>query len=130
VADAKSPGLAALLSLILAGVGQFYVGAWVRGALYLVAESGLTVYFYLGLTATNLITGNIDYRMLVLLGLVSIVSMVDAALSAKSYNKKHFVQCPRCRTNNDRGLPQCLVCWAPLPAAAAPPVAGPVPPPR
>jgi hypothetical protein len=71
-----------------------------------------------------------DWNLLYISFVVTAVAIVDAIYAASAHNKKFFVKCPRCRANNDRGLPQCLVCWAPLPAAAAPPVAGPVPPPR
>ncbi|CAN5392294.1 hypothetical protein BH09MYX1_BH09MYX1_21990 [soil metagenome] len=39
----SQPGIAAVLSLIIPGVGQFYNGAWLRGIFWLVITPGLWI---------------------------------------------------------------------------------------
>jgi len=39
----KNPGIAAVMSLILPGVGQFYNGTFVRGILWLIVTPGLWI---------------------------------------------------------------------------------------
>jgi len=42
-ASVKSPGTAAVLSLIVPGVGQFYNGDFLRGILWLIVTPGLWI---------------------------------------------------------------------------------------
>jgi TM2 domain-containing membrane protein YozV len=39
----KSPGVAAVLSLLIPGVGQFYNGAFLRGLFWLIVTPGLWI---------------------------------------------------------------------------------------
>ena len=39
----SNPGIAAVLSLIVPGVGQFYNGAWLRGIFWLLVTPGLWI---------------------------------------------------------------------------------------
>jgi TM2 domain-containing membrane protein YozV len=43
MADAKNPGLAAVLSAILPGLGQFYNGDFLRGIFWLIVTPGLWI---------------------------------------------------------------------------------------
>ena len=42
-ARAGDPGLAAVLSLIIPGVGQFYAGRWVWGIVWLIVTPGFWI---------------------------------------------------------------------------------------
>ena len=64
----KNPWLAALLSLVMAGLGQIYSGALVRGIVFLASDL-LTVYIYL------YVNGSIG---LILNTLVTLYSVIDA----------------------------------------------------
>ena len=90
---ARSPGLAALLSALLPGLGQFYNRQWAKGAGFLVGAFILDT--VLDITASfvkllqSLASGvppegvsQVSLRMLPLLAL-SLWSVVDAARSAK-----------------------------------------------
>lgn len=65
----KDPGLAAVMSLIIPGIGQFYNGAFLRGIFWLIITPGM----WIG-------TG----------GLLGWVCHVIAAITAYTYAKKHF----------------------------------------
>ena len=109
VADEKSPGLAAALSFILAGLGQMYVGMVARGAAFLLVEVAMTAWYLTTMSLTNLIT----LPLLISL-FVSIAAMADAYSCAKRYNRDNLQTCPRCRAQNPRGTPVCLICRAPF----------------
>ena len=43
MADAKNPGLAAVLSALIPGIGQFYNGDFLRGLFWLIVTPGLWI---------------------------------------------------------------------------------------
>jgi TM2 domain-containing membrane protein YozV len=43
VADAKNPGVAAALSAVIPGIGQFYNGDFIRGIFWLIVTPGLWI---------------------------------------------------------------------------------------
>ena len=76
---AKNPWIAALLSFILAGLGQIYVGAYLLGLLFLVLEAlSATIYMYVD----DSVGGMFNL-------VVGVVSMVDAYRRAKRCNLNH-----------------------------------------
>ena len=126
MATDKSPGIAALLSFILAGLGEIYSGKPLRGIPLLVAE----LYFWWVIYSDfSLVPMRLNVTAAILSSLVTIGSMVNAYFCAKQYNAQHFSVCPRCGGKNPQGAPQCLLCWAPLSAGGAPAAYGPAPPP-
>ncbi len=73
----KNPILAALLSLIITGCGQFYLGKWSRGITYLAFVLMLSI----------LLDGIITFDEMMLIGVaVSIISAWDAYRIAKDMN--------------------------------------------
>jgi hypothetical protein len=90
----RSPKVAALLSALLPGLGQFYNRQWVKGAGFLLAtvaiDAGLDVTsetiaifqsLFLGIPADHVGLGGFVLRMLPLTA-IAIWSMTDAARSA------------------------------------------------
>jgi len=73
---AKKPWLAALLSLLVAGFGQFYVGAWGLGVLFLVLDL-LMGYAYQSNESPVILALNL---------FVTAVSMIHAYNRAKMMN--------------------------------------------
>ncbi len=74
----KNPMLAAILSLIITGTGQIYVGKVMRGIAYLVGVLFISV----------LLDGIISFDEMMLLGVaISIVSALDAYRLAKEVNE-------------------------------------------
>jgi hypothetical protein len=93
--SAHSPKLAALLSAVLPGLGQFYNRQWTKGASFLVAtlvaDAGLgvtsetiTVFqsAFLGISGTNVNIGGFVLRMLPLAAIAT-WSITDAARTAR-----------------------------------------------
>jgi hypothetical protein len=93
--SAHSPKLAALLSAVLPGLGQFYNHQWTKGASFLVAtlvaDAGLgvtsetiTVFqsAFLGISGTNVNIGGFVLRMLPLAAIAT-WSITDAARTAR-----------------------------------------------
>jgi hypothetical protein len=93
--SAHSPKLAALLSAVLPGLGQFYNRQWTKGASFLVAtlvaDAGLgvtsetiTVFqsAFLGISETNVNIGGFVLRMLPLAAIAT-WSITDAARTAR-----------------------------------------------
>ena len=90
----RSPKVAALLSALLPGLGQFYNRQWIKGAAFLLAtvsmDAGLNVTsdtiaifqgIFLGAPADHMDLGGFVLRMLPLTA-IAIWSMTDAARSA------------------------------------------------
>jgi TM2 domain-containing membrane protein YozV len=113
----KSPGLAAGLSLIFGGLGQFYAGAPVRGVFWLALDafSALLIFTSMRATAGSF---QINWGYVAFSLIVTIVSMVDAYMAAVSYNKRHVVACPNCGAKSLRSAPVCLLCGMQLRAPA------------
>ncbi len=65
----KNPGTAAVLSALIPGLGQFYIGAWLRGIFWLIITPGL----WIG-------TG----------GLLGWICHVIAAMTAYRYARRRF----------------------------------------
>ena len=126
----KSPGIAALLSFIFAGLGEIYAGKPLRGIGLLVIEIYLWWAIFSDFSAVPF---RLNVMALLLSFIVTPASMVNAYFCAKQYNAKNFSTCPRCGGKNPLGAPQCLLCWAPLSSGGAPaygPRPGPPPPSR
>ena len=117
----KSPGVAAALNLIFAGIGQFYAGAYLRGLFWLALDAYSAMLMFSGIHVSP---GNVqvNWGYVGFSLLVTLVSMVDAAMAAVSYNKRNVVACPNCGAKSLRTAPTCLLCGRPL--WTPPPVPG------
>ena len=80
----KNEALAAALSFLILGVGHFYLGRWIRGALWLVG--GFFTYFLLAVILE--ITNIADYGSVIrfIAPAIAILSAVDAYTQAKKIN--------------------------------------------
>lgn len=123
----KSPALAAGLNLLFAGIGQFYAGAWARGIFWMALDAYSAWLLFSDFRAAPV---RINAGYLVFTMAVTVASMVDAAMAAKAYNKKHLKACPRCGAKNQMSAPFCLVCGTNLDRGAFMPPPPPPPPPR
>jgi len=118
MATDKSPGIAAFLSFLLPGLGELYCRMPLRAIPFLLGELYFTSLFFSDFSAVPL-----RFNTLALFAsiMVSVTSVIDAYFCAKQYNARHLLVCPRCGGKNQKGAPQCLLCWAPLSARGAPP---------
>lgn len=95
----RSPKVAALLSAVLPGLGQFYNRQWIKGAGFLAAtlviDAGLAVTSetiqvfqgaFLGAQATKVNVGSFVVRMLPLMA-IAVWSITDAARIAKAHQR-------------------------------------------
>jgi hypothetical protein len=117
IAGKKSAGIAAVLSFVIAGVGEVYAGQVLRGIPFLVADLYLSWLAYKDFSPTTM---QFNTTALTISFFVSVASAVDAAYCAIQHNKKNLAKCPRCGATNVKGNPACLMCGTPLPGAVAP----------
>jgi len=88
--ESKSPSGAYFRSLILPGLGQYYVGHTARGILYTSLFAYGVVLVIFGAEQLDPIMSDVAIltNLAVAFGIAYIISPIDAAISAKSYNNK------------------------------------------
>jgi TM2 domain-containing membrane protein YozV len=84
--EEKSPGVAALASLVLPGAGQAYNGQFVRGAAVFVAAAALFVAFSLVVTVLAILTLGLGSVLFLLWPLVHFAAAYDAYRGAQKAN--------------------------------------------
>lgn len=108
MAETKSPGIALVLSFLIAGLGQLYNGEFAKGIIFIVLSF---VFFVL---------------MIFLIGIplyiaLWIYSMYDAYKGAERFNAAHQTRlCLRCGAQIPLGAPVCPMCGTPIPGMPQP----------
>lgn len=122
----KRPWLAALLTVLLTGLGHLYLRRWRRALGWLVISAGVSALFVDPSTAAELQQGTVSPESViaVLPGLLVVaLSITDAYLLAHVQNdttaspeseRDESPTCPHCRNDLDPDLEFCHWCTRPV----------------
>ncbi|NPV52631.1 MAG: hypothetical protein HPY71_03800 [Firmicutes bacterium] len=92
----KSAGLAVFLSLIAAGLGQIYLGATIRGVIFLLLEGALAILGGLIQALIFLVTRrpdliHIDTRLAAIMAVLVLYNLIDAFMLARRTNRPRYL---------------------------------------
>lgn len=116
---AKRPWLAAVLGLMITGLGHLYLREWTRALLWLAMATLAAVFFVPdGAIADTAIVDLIPIMVVV------VMSVIDAYLLGRQHNRRLAVaqrqRCPHCGKEMDLDVSFCWYCAAELPRAHEP----------